>query len=161
MRTFAFVALVFCGLMTREAAAQGFAFVPPGYGYGAAYSGIDLGNGIHFGCGIGGFPVSPAQLNSSVTDTYVPPFQELCDSHPSYISRGTVAPVAGYPTPGFSSTPKKPGFSNVSKKQTKVTTAKKSGSKKSGSTKSVKKATPVKAKSAKQSQSKQADQKLI
>jgi hypothetical protein len=110
MRTLAFVALVCCGVTSREAAAQDFYYAPPGSGYGDYY-GANLGNGIGYGIGVG---VSPNLLNSSVTDTYIPPFQELCDSNPSFISRGAVAP---------SSTSVQP---NSTKKKTKVTAIKKS-----------------------------------
>lgn len=125
MRIFVLVALVCCGVMSREAVAQDFFYVPPGSGYGDYY-GASLGNGIGLGYGIG-FGVSPNVLNSSVTDTYIPPFQELCDSNPSFISRGGPSPSSPSVLP------------NVAKKKSKVTSTKKS----------VPKVTPVKAKPAK------------
>lgn len=115
MRTLALVAFVCCAVMSREAAAQNFFYGPPGSGYGDYY-GANLGNGIGFGYGIG-VGVSPALLNSSVTDAYIPPFQELCDSNPSFISRGAVAPS---PISTFATAPKK---------KAKVTSTKKSAPK--------------------------------
>ncbi|MDB5343644.1 MAG: hypothetical protein JWP89_2021 [Schlesneria sp.] len=112
MRTLALVALVCCGVTSREAAAQSFYYAPPGSGYGDYY-GANLGNGIGIGYGVG-VGVSPNLLNSSVTDTYIPPFQELCDSNPSFISRGAVTP---------SQTSFQP---NGPKKKTKVSATKKS-----------------------------------
>ncbi|HEY4262271.1 MAG TPA: hypothetical protein VGM98_19075 [Schlesneria sp.] len=117
MKSLAFVALVCCIATCREAAAQGFSYIPPGYGYGDYY-GANLGNGVGLGYGIGvGMPVSLGLLNSSVTDTYIPPFQELCDSNPSFIIRGQVTPS---PTSVLQ---------NVSKKKTKVPTTKKNAPK--------------------------------
>ncbi len=112
MRTLAIVTLLCCGVASREAAAQDFFYVPPGSGYGDYY-GANLGNGIGIGYGIG-VGVSPNLLNSSITDTYIPPFQELCDSNPSFISRSAVAPSPTSVQP------------NASKKKTKVTATKKS-----------------------------------
>lgn len=87
MRTLAFVVvLAHCVLTSHEAAAQGFFYAPPGSGYGDFYGG-NLGNGVGVGYGVG-VTLSPGLLNSSVTDTYIPPFQELCDSNPSFILRG-------------------------------------------------------------------------
>ena len=126
MKAIAFVALVCCVLTCRQAVAQNFFYGPPGFEYGDYY-GIGLGNGIGFGYGIG-VGVSPNLLNSSITDTYVPPFQELCESNPSFITRGV----------GTSST--NPVMQNVPKQKTKVTTTKKNATK----------VTPTKAKLAKQ-----------
>lgn len=120
MRILAFVALVCWGAMSREAAAQDFFYSPPGSAYGDYY-GANLGNGIGFGYGIG-VGVSPGLLNSSVTDTYIPPFQELCDSNPSFISRGTVTPS---PTSVVATAAKKKAKATSTKKSApKVATAK-------------------------------------
>ena len=86
MKTLLFVTVFGCVLASREAAAQSFFYGAPGY---SDYYGANLGNGVGLGYGIG-IALPPNVLNSSITDTYVPPFQELCDSNPSFISRGTV-----------------------------------------------------------------------
>jgi hypothetical protein len=127
MKTIAFVALVCCVLTCRESAAQSFFYGPPGSEFGDYY-GSSFGNGIGFGYGIG-VGVSPNLLNSSITDTYIPPFQELCDSNPSFITRGV----------GTSAT--NSVLQDFPKKKTKVATTKKSATK----------VTPAKAKLAKQS----------
>lgn len=86
MKTLAMIALASCVIASREAAAQSFFYGSPDY---SAFYGANLGNGVGLGYGIG-ITVPPNVLNSSVTDTYIPPFQELCDSNPSFISRGAV-----------------------------------------------------------------------
>jgi hypothetical protein len=84
MKALVLVAVVGCVFASREATAQGFFYGAPEY---SDFYGANLGNGVGFGYGIG-ITLPPNVLNSSVTDTYVPPFQELCDSNPSFILRG-------------------------------------------------------------------------
>jgi hypothetical protein len=61
--------LAFCVLGNRDAAAQEFWFVPPGYGPNYYY-GIDLGSGVGFGYGSGvGTPITPGMLASNSTGT--------------------------------------------------------------------------------------------
>lgn len=86
MKTLALVAAAVCLLASREAAAQSYFYGTPDY---SDFYGANLGNGVGIGYGIG-IALPPSALNSSITDTYVPPFQELCDSNPSFISRGQV-----------------------------------------------------------------------
>lgn len=74
MRLFAF-ALVLVGsvLASRDAVAQGFWYVPPGYGDGYYY-GLDFGGGVGYGYGAGiGVAVPPQVLMGSYTPPYIPP----------------------------------------------------------------------------------------
>lgn len=74
MRLFAF-ALVLVGSVfaSRDAVAQGFWYVPPGYDYGYYY-GLDFGGGVGYGYGAGiGVAVPPQALMGSYTPPYIPP----------------------------------------------------------------------------------------
>lgn len=68
-------ALVLVGsvLARRDALAQGFWYVPPGYDYGYSY-GLDFGGGVGYGYGAGiGLAVPPQALMGSYTPPYIPP----------------------------------------------------------------------------------------
>lgn len=74
MRLVAF-ALVLVGslLASRDAAAQGFWYMPPGYGDGYYY-GLNFGGGVGYGYGAGiGGAVPPQVLMGSYTPPYLPP----------------------------------------------------------------------------------------
>jgi len=88
MKTLVLIALVGCLFVSREAAAQGFFYGAPDF---SDLYGVNLGNGVGFGYGIG-ITLPPNALNSSITDTYVPPYPEPCESNPSFIIRGQVIP---------------------------------------------------------------------
>lgn len=73
------VSLVCVGLATRDAAAQSFWYVPPGYADGYYY-GLNFGSGVGFGYGVGvGVPLTPQAVNASTTPPWLPPqyFGEL------------------------------------------------------------------------------------
>lgn len=84
MRLFAFaLCLVGSVLASREATAQDFWYVPPGYGYGYTY-GLDFGGGVGYGYGAAvGVPVSPQALMGSYTPAYIPP-RDFGDSFSAY-----------------------------------------------------------------------------
>lgn len=89
------VSLVCFGFATRDAAAQSFWFVPPGYADGYYY-GLDFGGGVGFGYGIGvGVPVTPQVLNASTTPPWLPPqyFGELVPPQSAGVQSSYVSTV--------------------------------------------------------------------
>jgi len=124
MRLFAF-ALVVVGsaLASREAMAQSFWYVPPGYSNGYAY-GLDFGGGVGYGYGAAvGIPVSPQMLMGSYTQPYVG-VQDFGDSFGNYSSNTYPRYSAPHPIKKAVKTASTAKNSHAKKKTEKVQHAK-------------------------------------